>query len=469
MLNQQVAVSANGIDLSKLRKRQKLSSKCERCGAVFEQTFYGVKSIKTTCRSCSAKAAHEKAKQTFLKKYGVDNPAKAKEVQAKIKATNLERYGATSPGKNEAVKEKQRQTLRDKYGSTNPGALANHIKFMQYRDSETSSVGLVWLDKDCFHGKYDDNGPIYYSFKCLKCGKTFKDDFHSGEPFCPYCHPKRMGASKPEDDLYEMIASFYKGEIVRHDYTVLDGKELDMYFPDKSIAIEFNGDYWHSYRQDIDMTLSEFKRKVQLKRIECAKRGVRLINIDECDWKDRPDVFKRFFEDLLLPRKRVFARDCSFKPIDLETAKSFCNMYHVNGFRGGSEKYGLFYKDELLCVAIFGKNKRYGWECIRLCYKTGYDIIGGWAKIQKHFGRQFLHYVNLKYFEGENRTGCGYRIKIRGKVLYRNQLQKESDLRKYCKTVDPKLSSFQNCLRNNGYVIFDVGNDIRVYNTKEQA
>lgn len=444
-------------DFSKVGPHQKIWLKCKKCGELFEQVFYSTKKVRALCRSC-------KAKQTFLEKYGVDNPAKAKEVQTKIKATNLERYGATSPGKNEAVKEKQRQTLKIRYGSTNPGALANHIKFTQYRDSETSSAGLVWLDKDSFHGKYDENGPIYYSFKCLKCGKTFKDDFHSGEPFCPYCHPRRMGASKPEDDLYEMIASFYKGEIVRHDYTVLDGKELDMYFPDKKIAIEFNGDYWHSYRKDSNMSLREFEKKVQLKRIECAKRGIRLVNIDECDFNEKPDVLKRFFEDLLLPRERVPARKCALKQVSLEAAREFCEKYNVEGFEDGQERYGLLYNDELLCLAVFREDNDKEWECTRLCYKTGYDIIGGWAKIQKHFGRKFVHYVSLKYFEGENKTGCGYRVKIGKKVFSKSQLQDESVLREHCKNFNPKLAPLQNCLRSNGYVIFDVGNDVRVYN-----
>ena len=57
-----------------------------------------------------------KAKETFLKKYGVDNPAKSKEVLAKIQKTNLERYGVEYSAQSDIVKEKVKTTNLKKYG-----------------------------------------------------------------------------------------------------------------------------------------------------------------------------------------------------------------------------------------------------------------------------------------------------------------------------------------------------------------
>ena len=135
-------------------------------------------------------------------------------------------------------------------------------------------------------------------------------------------------------------------------------------------------------------------------------------------------------------------------------AKDFCQYYNINGFRGGKIQYGLYYKNNLICVAIFKKYKQ-NYECVRLVFKTGIEIIGGWKKIQKHFGKRFLHYVNLNYFQGENKTGIGYRIMIKGKILHRGALQLKTGLLKYCKTIDSNLSDFQNCLNN--------GDDIKKY------
>ncbi len=64
-------------------------------------------------------ATHTKKKNTFLGKYGEDNPFKVEKIKNKIKQTNLEKYGADYPMRNAKVKEKLTATLLDKYGVTN--------------------------------------------------------------------------------------------------------------------------------------------------------------------------------------------------------------------------------------------------------------------------------------------------------------------------------------------------------------
>ena len=59
---------------------------------------------------------HDKAVQTFLEKYGVDNPRKSKEVREKIKDTWTRKYGVDHPAKSDTVKQKMKQTCLDRYG-----------------------------------------------------------------------------------------------------------------------------------------------------------------------------------------------------------------------------------------------------------------------------------------------------------------------------------------------------------------
>lgn len=438
-----------------IEKRNK--TMIERYGTISTAQFIDYSKIDYATRN-------EKSRKTNIEKYGVDNVAKNENIKNKIKQTNLKKYGGIAPACNEEVKNKQRNTIIKKYGSFDnmPGPKASHEKFIKYRNTLSEELGLEWIDQNEFKGKYDGK-PIYYTFKCNKCGAIFKDDFHSGLPICRNCHPTLNGSSSQEEDIYKFITSVYTGTVIRHDRNVLNGKELDFYFPDLKVAIEYNGTYWHGYRKDTTLSLAEFKRKIEEKRLICESKDIRLITIDEADYVDRPDVFNRFIQDAICPRKRIFARNCIIKEIDTDTARKFCEYYHVNGFKGGYKKLGLFYNDELLTVAIFGKHPKYENECIRLAYKTGYDVIGGWAKIVRHFGKKFLHYVNLKYFRGENKTGCGYRFYIKKKLVYRQQVQKKY-LKNYCNNIDESLSDFQNCLMNNGIAIFDVGNDIRIYN-----
>jgi predicted RNA-binding Zn-ribbon protein involved in translation (DUF1610 family) len=511
-------------DKDKIRIKAKyVQFVCEKCGKIEIKRDVSIDSIVKNklpfwCGPCFRKAGtlknhgsetwnnQDKIKQTNLKKYGVDNVFKAKEIKDKIKdkvtkkyggftwaskelrekanqtsikrygssnniekakQTNLLKYGGTSPAHSEKVKEKQKCTLRKKYGNNYenmPGPLASKQKFINLRKEQSQKLDLTWLDENNFNGKYNKNGPIYYHFRCNICSTEFLDDFHSGLPICRKCHPKLSGISYQEKEIVNYIRSIYNGLIIENDRKIISPKELDIYLPELKLAIEYNGSYWHGYRKDSQCSLSEFKQKSEWKRLECQKLGIRLITIDECDYTNRPEVFKRFLCDQILPRKRIFARNCEIKEIkDTKKAKEFCEYYHVNGFRGGQYKYGLYYEDELLIVAIFAKY-RDAFECTRLCYKTGYDVIGGWAKIQKHFGKRFLHYVNLKYFPGTNVTKCGYRFLLNGIVLHRNALQKNTGLYRHCSIIDPNVSDFQNCLLNDGIAIFDLGNDVRWYN-----
>ena len=63
-----------------------------------------------------------KARQTFLKKYGVDSPMKTQEIKDKLKQAFLAKYGVDNPTKVVAIKEKIAKTNKWKYGAENPFA-----------------------------------------------------------------------------------------------------------------------------------------------------------------------------------------------------------------------------------------------------------------------------------------------------------------------------------------------------------
>lgn len=66
------------------------------------------------------KRSSDKRRETFLKKYGVDNIAKRPETWDKIKKTNLERYGAEHPTNDPEVIKKRKRTNLERYGTENP-------------------------------------------------------------------------------------------------------------------------------------------------------------------------------------------------------------------------------------------------------------------------------------------------------------------------------------------------------------
>lgn len=63
--------------------------------------------------------------------------------------------------------------------------------------------------------------------------------------------------------------------------------ELDIYIPEAKLAIEFNGTYWHSNKIMLQKH-PEFESAQQYhdyKTQQCALKGIKLIHIDEQDYK----------------------------------------------------------------------------------------------------------------------------------------------------------------------------------------
>ena len=72
-----------------------------------------------SCKCAQAdKNTRDKIKNTCLKKYGVDNAAKARDIQSKMKNTCLKKYGTKNIFSSEIGKKKIKETLLKKYGIT---------------------------------------------------------------------------------------------------------------------------------------------------------------------------------------------------------------------------------------------------------------------------------------------------------------------------------------------------------------
>jgi hypothetical protein len=50
--------------------------------------------------------------------------------------------------------------------------------------------------------------------------------------------------------VVDFIKSIYNGKIITNNRKILKGKELDIYLPDEKLAIEFDGIYWHSLKDE---------------------------------------------------------------------------------------------------------------------------------------------------------------------------------------------------------------------------
>ena len=341
----------------------------------------------------------EKRKNTFLEKYGVDNPAKSQEVKEKIKNTNIEKYGVSCTLQNENIKSKALKTNIEKFGSD--CCLANKeirqkientnierygVKYPS-QNKEISSKQLIAKRKNLeTHRQYISEeilknrnftfskiSPLLFEVTC-SCGNTFKwtkykyisEEYFSYIPYCKHC--ATLGKSSYEDKLLEILKN---QNVLKNDRSVLTPKELDFYFPDKKLAIEFDGIFWH---KDSQKTLEKYEA--------LKEKGIRLINIFEHEW-NLEKIKSILYSALNIKQNVIYARNCCIKEISDTEYKNFVLENHIQNYAVASIRLGLFQNNQLVQVMSFGKprfNKKFQYEMIRECSKNGYSIVGGKEK-----------------------------------------------------------------------------------------
>ena len=133
-------------------------------------------------------------------------------------------------------------------------------------------------------GEFDEH--LLNNVFILKSGKLKR----YSAPLCSSCVNKQVTSSY-EQEIADYISTFYKGECIRNDRSILGGKELDLYYPEKKIAIEFNGDYWHDENhKPRDYHYNKFK--------DCLNSCITLVSIFENDWKLKKNHIKNYLKDL---------------------------------------------------------------------------------------------------------------------------------------------------------------------------
>ena len=92
---------------------------------------------------------------------------------------------------------------------------------------------------------------------------------------CPKCGKQ---TSEGEDDIVNFIRERSDLVILRRERGILNGKELDIYLPQKCIAFEYNGLRWHSEQFGKDRFYHIAKTE------ECTSKGVKLFHIFEDEY-----------------------------------------------------------------------------------------------------------------------------------------------------------------------------------------
>ena len=438
---------------------------------------YGVENV------YQAKEVKDKIKTTLIERYSVDSPLKSDEIKDKVKKTNLEKYGVENVYQAESIKEKIKAVNIEKYGAKT--YMESNVRILKDRTKEYNEfLNSDWIQPlftlDEFTNICNVKTENYkLKFLCKKCNHEFesKIDYLFFSRYglsnirCPHCFPQSAKASLKERALGEFIKSVYSGEIVFNSKSIISPYELDIYIPEKKLAIEFDGLYWHSdSRKDKNYHL--FKTNL------CVEKGIQLIHIFEDEWDMSEDIVKDRIATMLgIYSHTVYARQCEVREVKTKNANQFLADNHIQGIAQSSIKLGLYYKDELVSLMTFGKsrfNKDYEYELIRFCNKASWHIPGGAGKLLSYFEntykpRSLLSYCDLRWSTGKLYEALGFtklRISPPNYWYVREDIGIRESRQKYQKhklagllaKFDPTKSESEN-MEINGYgKVYDCGN-----------
>lgn len=205
-----------------------------------------------------------------------------------------------------------------------------------------------------------------------------------------------------------------------NDRKVINPFELDIYIPDKNIAIEYCGLYWHSDAIKKDKNYHLKKHNL------CKSRGIQLLTIFEDEWIKNPKICKSKIDSQLgiSNRIKINARDCVIKEIDNETKKDFLNTNHIQGNDLSKVKIGLYKNDMLIAAMTFSKPSRARnsakslqveglWELNRYATSLEYHVRGGAGKLLSHFKTnwnwsEIYSYADIRWSDGQMYQTLGF-------------------------------------------------------------
>lgn len=353
----------------------------------------------------------EKTKKTCKHKYGTEHHlSKGSSVRKKIENTNKIKYGGISPFSNNELQDKWKNNFIEKYGTNNPMRV-NDIKnksiktrqeflydtiIMKFKNSLPQFTKDVYLSRGF---GYD----VIYQWKCSKCENTFDSYYANGvEPSCPKCYPKYR--SKAESEIKEFIIGM--GYDVKSNVRdLLKNMEIDITIPSMKIAIEFNGNFYHS-------ELAGKDKNYHLSKTEgLEKIGWSLIHIFEDEWLNKKPIIKAKIKSKLKKQKyKIYARKCKVREIGVIDKNNFLDKYHIQGADKSNIKLGLFYNDKLIAVMTFCKarkilgykNTENLWELSRYASLNMFNIVGGAGKLLSYFinmnkGSKIISYADRRF------------------------------------------------------------------------
>lgn len=444
----------------------------------------------------------ENFKESMLEKHGVEYPSQMDDFVDKVKATKkerhgdenynniekikstcLEKYGVDNYRKTDEYKEKYKETCLKKYGVIHSSLHPNRKEQIN-SSSFKHSHKLLMFKKFAASDKFKNFEPMFnideydgitvahnrlYKFRCKRCCNEHEYNLTRQYLRCPVCD-KSM--STLQSEVVDYIKALLPSEpVITNNRTILSPLELDILIPNKNIAIETNGLYWHSeVSGNKDKNYHLNKTKLAL------AKGVRLIHISDDDWYNKPDSVRLILKNILVGADTT-SKTLVVKEINSKEKKLFLEKYHLRGNDTSTVRLGLYEDMELIGVMTFTESKfgkdKY-WEISRYC-----GVRGGANLLFDKFINTFnpktvIAMCNRQYFTGETYIKMGFDFVKHTEPSYsyiidgyqstesKSNWQK-TKLSKKLLSFDPALSEWENMKINGFDRIWDCGHSKWIY------
>jgi hypothetical protein len=413
----QTCIDRYGVDnaLKSKELRKKVQQTCiDRYGVDHPLKSDQVKEkIKQTCidkygvdNSLKSDQVKEKIKQTCIDKYGVDHPFKSTEIREKIKQTFIDRYGVDHQSKSDQTKEKIKQTCIDRYG------VDSYSKTEEFK-IKSEYTNILKYNRKWSSQKYFSQDTVeklsnkdwlieqhHFNKRTLsEMSQELNVDYTTVKKYLDK-HDIEFkmyySCSSEQKNIYNFLSKYIK-ELKFNVNNIIPPKELDIFIPEKNLAIEYCGLYWHSS----DKRANGYHYN---KYIECKNKGIRLITIFEDEWLNNTSIVEKKLLHILNinDEKKIFARKCNI--LYVNDSKNFLDKFHIQGYGSGSINIGLEFDSDLVACMSFRKLKDNIYEINR--YATSCNVIGGFSKILTYFKKKYtwteiITFADLRWHNGD--------------------------------------------------------------------
>lgn len=287
----------------------------------------------------------EKRKQTNLRRYGVEHIWQSPVMQAKGRETLQARYGVNNPYQLPSVKQnahsaKSKQKSSDK-------TIQNKKDYVASLGIDTSGLVIDWKNLKIGHpSKRVDKEMVEVALGLRPATvEIIRRNYVHAYPVLHDYGLLEDFVSCPQKIISEYLDK--SGiQYIQNSRSIIPPKELDIYIPDRNLAIEVNGVYYHD-------TLVDTPKMYHLDKFNLTlDKNIRLLQFWDYEILYRQGIVENVVAQELGLLPSIREELCKVKRVYPSSAKSF---YHANSLLFFIDKntfYGIYHQGKLVACCM---------------------------------------------------------------------------------------------------------------------